>query len=556
MIAEKVMGAVFWMPSEERFVGENQEGWGASELNRWKDPETIVSQETEPAAMRAAQYVRMSTEHQKYSMENQSDAIREYAERHGMEIVRTYSDAGKSGLRIEGREGLKRLIGDVEAGNPGFEVILVYDISRWGRFQDTDESDYYEYICRRCGVSVHYCAEQFANDGSPISTIVKGVKRAMAGEYSRELSAKVFAGQCRLIELGFRQGGMAGYGLRRMRVDQNSVPLGILKFGEHKSLQTDRVILVPGPEPEVERVRWIYRQFVDRGQLEREIAEALNAKGIQTDLGRPWTRGTVHQILTNEKYIGNNVYNRHSFKLKKMHVKNSPENWIRADGAFEAIVEPQLFFTAQGMIRERNRRFSDEEMLERLKHLLERQGYLSGLIIDESDNMPSSGCFQRRFGSLIRAYELVGFDPDRDYRYIEINRRLRRLHSEIVAETISKIEALGGAVSADPATDLLTINQEFTTSLVIARCQATPGGSLRWKIRLDTGLRPDLTIALRMDSTNEAPLDYYILPLFDLTIERLRLAKQNGLMFDAFRFETLDYFFQMAERAKISEIAA
>mgnify|MGYP006201013309 CR=1 FL=1 len=39
-------------------------------------------------------------------------------------------------------------------------------------------------------------------------------KRAMAGEYSRELSAKVFAGQCRLIELGFRQGGPAGYGLR------------------------------------------------------------------------------------------------------------------------------------------------------------------------------------------------------------------------------------------------------------------------------------------------------------------------------------------------------
>lgn len=556
MIAEKAMGSVLWMQSEGTAAGENQEGWGASELSRWKDPEAIVSLEKESAAVRAAEYVRMSTEHQKYSTENQSDAIREYAERHGMEIVRTYSDAGKSGLRIEGREGLKRLLGDVEAGNPGFDVILVYDISRWGRFQDADESAYYEYICRRCGVSVHYCAEQFANDGSPISTIVKGVKRAMAGEYSRELSAKVFAGQCRLIELGFRQGGMAGYGLRRMRVDQNGVPQGLLGFGEHKSLQTDRVILVPGPKPEVERVRWIYRQFVDRGQVEREIAAALNAKGIRTDLARPWTRGTVHQILTNEKYIGNNVYNRCSFKLKKTHVKNSPEIWIRADGVFEAIVEPQLFFTAQGMIRERNRRFSDEEMLERLKHLLKRQGYLSGLIIDESDNMPSSGCFQRRFGSLIRAYELVGFEPDRDYRYIEINRRLRRLHSEIVGETISKIEALGGAVSADPASELLTINQEFTTSLVIARCQATPAGSLRWKIRMDTGLRPDLTIAIRMDSTNEAPLDYYILPLFDLTTNRLRLAQQNGLMFDAFRFETLDYFFQMAERAKIAEIAA
>ena len=88
MIAEKAVGAVLWMQIEGTEVGENQEGWGASDLSKWKDPEVIVSQETESAAMRAAEYVRMSTEHQKYSTENQSDAIREYAERHGMEIVR------------------------------------------------------------------------------------------------------------------------------------------------------------------------------------------------------------------------------------------------------------------------------------------------------------------------------------------------------------------------------------------------------------------------------------------------------------------------------------
>src|SRR6266478_2333672 len=106
-------------------------------------------------------------------------------------------------------------------------------------------SAHYEYICKRAGISVRYCAEQFENDGSPVSTIVKGVKRAMAGEYSRELSVKVFTGQCRLIELGFRQGGTAGYGLRRMLVDQNGQEKATLKMGEHKSLQTDRVILVP-----------------------------------------------------------------------------------------------------------------------------------------------------------------------------------------------------------------------------------------------------------------------------------------------------------------------
>ena len=173
-----------------------------------------------PPRMRGAEYVRMSTEHQQYSTENQGDKIREYAARRGIEIVRTYADEGKSGLRIDGRQALQRLIDDVETGSADFQIILVYDVSRWGRFQDADESAYYEYICRRAGIQVAYCAEQFENDGSPVSTIVKGVKRAMAGEYSRELSAKVFAGQCRLIELGFRQGGPAGYGLRRVLVDQ------------------------------------------------------------------------------------------------------------------------------------------------------------------------------------------------------------------------------------------------------------------------------------------------------------------------------------------------
>lgn len=217
---------------------------------------------------RAAEYVRMSTEHQRYSTENQAEAIRQYAERRGLEVIRTYADEGKSGLRIAGRDALKRLIEDVQSQRADFSTILVYDVSRWGRFQDADESAYYEYVCRRAGITVQYCAEQFENDGSPVSTIVKGVKRAMAGEYSRELSAKVFAGQCRLIEIGFRQGGPAGYGLRRMLVDQTGTQKGVLRRGEHKSIQTDRVILVPGEPVEIDTVHWMYRSFVEGGKLD------------------------------------------------------------------------------------------------------------------------------------------------------------------------------------------------------------------------------------------------------------------------------------------------
>ena len=107
-----------------------------------------------PLARRAAQYVRMSTEHQQYSTENQSDKILEYAARIDIEIVRTYAYEGKSGLNIGGREGLQKLLADVRAGKTDFGLILVYDVSRWGRFQDADESAHYVFICKQARIRV------------------------------------------------------------------------------------------------------------------------------------------------------------------------------------------------------------------------------------------------------------------------------------------------------------------------------------------------------------------------------------------------------------------
>ena len=505
--------------------------------------------------IRAAEYVRMSTEHQQYSTENQREIIQQYAQRHGMVIVRTYADAGKSGLRIEGRDALKNLIHDVEHSKADFSVILVYDVSRWGRFQDADESAYYEYICRRAEIQVHYCAEQFENDGSPVSTIVKGVKRAMAGEYSRELSAKVFIGQCRLIELGFRQGGSPGYGLRRMLCDATGDHKGTLNRGEQKSIQTDRVILVPGPADEIETVQWIYQTFAENNKTEAEIAAMLNERNFTTALGQPWSRGTVHEVLTNEKYIGNNIYNRVSFKLKKKRVINLPEMWIRREGAFQPIVALDLFQKVQAIIRERSRRFTNDELLSQLRELLQREGYLSGFLIDETDGMASSSVYRHRFSSLVRAYDLIGYTPDRDYKFIEINRRLRQMHPKIVTEVLERIRQLGGVVTHDLKNDLFTINEEVTASVVISRCRRTESGTLRWLIRFDTGLQPDITIAVRMDADNHLALDYYLLPKIDLTFDKLRLAEDNGASLDTYRFETLDFFFGMTQRTKISEVA-
>src|SRR4051794_27032857 len=187
-------------------------------------------------ARRAAQYVRMSRELQRYSIANQMAAIAAYAETNALTIVRTYVDEGRSGLRIKGRPGLIELIEDVQSGKADFDHILVYDVSRWGRFQDVDESAHYELVCKRSGIKVAYCAEQFANDGSLLSSIVKNIKRVMAAEYSRELGVKVHTGQSRVAALGYRVGGPLTFGLRRELVDESARSKGRLTKGERKAL--------------------------------------------------------------------------------------------------------------------------------------------------------------------------------------------------------------------------------------------------------------------------------------------------------------------------------
>ncbi len=488
----------------------------------------------------------MSTEHQQYSPENQLDVVGKYAASHQMEIVREYSDFGRSGLNIAGREGLNQLMADVENRRTDFSALLVYDVSRWGRFQDVDESAYYEYVLKRAGIRVHYCAEQFENDGSMSSSVLKTLKRSMAAEYSRELSVKVFSGQCRLIELGFRQGGPAGFGLRRQLIDRDKNPKGLLSKGERKSLQTDRVILVPGPEMEVETVRQIYELFVVQGKTEREIMEDLNRRGVLGELERPWSRASVHQVLINPKYTGANVYNRRSFKLKYRRVKNPVQMWIWRDGAFEPLISADLFAQAREIIESRHRHLSDEELLERLRELLRDRGRLSGILIDETEDLPSSSCYSSRFGSLTRAYSLIGWATDRDYAYIEINRKLRRRHADLIASIFDQILALGATVSVDQHNDLLTINLEYTASLILARCRESRTGNLRWQLRFDESLRPDVVIAARLQPGNDEILDYYLLPRLDVLAERLTFKPENGLVLDVYRFNNLNFFMEMA----------
>jgi len=359
--------------------------------------------------IRAAQYLRMSTEHQQYSPENQSTAIRSYAEGHGFTVVRTYSDPAKSGLSLKNRRGLRDLLQDVAGGNTDYKAILVYDVSRWGRFQDTDEAAHYEFLCKSAGVPIHYCAEIFVNDGSLPSSIMKALKRVMAGEYSRELGVKVIAGQKRLAQLGFKQGGIPGYGLRRLLVSENRTPKQLLAHGEMKSIGTDRVILVPGPACEIEEVRAIFRKFIVDRLSFKAIARDLNQRGVPSVQNKRWTHSVVASLLSHPKYVGCNVFNRTTTRLGSAPVAVPTSDWVICPGAHEEIVDTKTFALAQEIRAGRTRK-TNEQLLQELRSLLRVKGKLSNKLIDESVGMPSARTFWYRFGGLRRACDLIGYD--------------------------------------------------------------------------------------------------------------------------------------------------
>jgi len=227
--------------------------------------------------------------------------------------------------------------------------------------------------------------------------------------------------------------------------------------------------------------------------------------------------------------------------------------WIRCDSAFTPIIPVEQFKQALAIIESRHTNLSDEELLQRLRSLLARIGELSGILIDESEDMPSSAVYQRRFGGLACAYALIGYTPLRDLRYIEINRAMREYHSGQYSRILEELKNQGANI-CEGQSGLVEINHEFTASLLISRCRETVTGRHRWLIRLENTLNPDVTIAARLTPNNEDILDYYIFPKIETLTARLRLGGENGIRLDSYRFDNLDFFLGMARRARIEEI--
>ncbi len=493
-----------------------------SEYTLWQEGNT-VSCPTQLIA--AAQYLRMSTDHQQYSLRSQTAAIQRYAEIHGFRIVQTYEDAGRSGLSLKRREALARLLHDVVKGAQPYKTILVYDVSRWGRFQDADEAAHYEFVCKSAGVPVHYCAETFTNDGTLPNTIMKALKRVMAGEYSRELSVKIDRAKRIVAELGFRAGGAAGYGLRRMLLSASGTRKGLLAIGEIVNIDNGKVILVHGPRNEVETVREIYRLVISEKKSTHAIAQELNRRRIKPP-GRSssWTYEPVLEILTNRKYMGDAVYGRTTQVLGSRPLKVPRERRIVKEGSFKPIVDSETFAAAQRILHDRTIYRSDEELLDRLRTLLKKKGTLTLYQIDKSREVPAVRTFRERFGSMKRAYDLIGCVYPKDPFNLPSVRRLmtktRRRHERLRRKLLRAIRQLflGEAVERKIerfGRPVICFRDGLRVAVLTVPPVETPLGKRRWRVPPLRASGSHVTLLCRCNAMGNEFQDLYLVRSVD-----------------------------------------
>lgn len=91
--------------------------------------------------------------------------------------------------------------------------------------------------------------------------------------------------------------------------------------------------------------------------------------------------------------------------------------------------------------------------------------------------MPSSSAYRTRFGSLVNAYRLAGYTPERNFEYLEVNRQLRQVHPQLLGDMIQDLQTMGATVERDSSSDVLTINGLYKRLAVLGALSIDGGWS-------------------------------------------------------------------------------
>lgn len=459
----------------------------------------------------AAQYVRMSTDKQDLSPSVQKEAIAAYAAAREMEIVATYQDDGRSGIHLKNRPALLRLLHDVTASS-AFSAVLVYDVSRWGRFQDTDAAAYYEYHCRLHDVEVIYVTEMFGSEVNPIATLLKSMKRAMAAEYSRDLARKSRAGQHLVVSRGYQMGPLPPLGYRRCSVSADGQRRTVLEPRQRKVGATDRVEWVLGPDEEGELVKRICGLYARTRMSFADIARVGGAEGWRDHQGRRISGRGIATLVRNEALIGNFVWGRRPHARSLVH--NVPS---RLDGCVPRLIDDETWVQMQRRTAlEVSKKQTDEQIVANLRKALERNPLLATRDL-RAQGLPNKQTLRRRLGSWSECLQRAGRNPLATSEGLVSRATERRAISRQFGFALAeRLREAGRRVAFDGRLNVL----DFEGFRMRVRLLWPTFGEVgqTWRIRVERISRDvEFDLLVRMEELFR-PKDYFVVPPADVVI--------------------------------------
>ena len=258
--------------------------------------------------------------------------------------------------------------------------------------------------------------------------------------------------------------------------------------------------MVLGLPEEVRVVRWMFRQSA-AGVECNTIMRKLNARGVINARGGRWSFNGVRQMLDDERYIGTSIFARTTQAIGRVRGALTPEREVRLEQAFPALVSPELFKRARAVREERNRKETDEQMLDAMRALWKHDGKITSRRLNTFSETPTVQAYLRRFGSLRAAYRQIVYAQGRDLTYGDLRERSRPWRTSILRFLSDRLEEDGSLVERDGW--VLRVDGAWTVGIRLLQAGRFHG-TVRWEVR-PWQRSVDLIVAARMETDGSTP---------------------------------------------------
>lgn len=301
--------------------------------------------------MKVALYLRMSTDKQDTSIQQQRTELERYAKKHGHEIVQEYRDEGISGDDAAKRKGFQRMIAEAPTGD--FDLILCWDQDRFGRF-DMIEAGRWISPLRDAGVNLETIAQGPIDWNDFAGRLIYAVAQEGKHQFLRDLSRNCLRRSVQKAKAADGMyGGNAPYGYRR----------------ESTTVGRRRITKLVPHEFEAEVVRRIFETYCGTAGTLLAVGEMLNREQIPSPGRRaPWHRNAVRRILRNRTYVGDYIWGRTASGKYNVRAgeeivparrgsgrRRAASDPIVHEGILPALVTQELFDKAQELLDSRRR---------------------------------------------------------------------------------------------------------------------------------------------------------------------------------------------------------